>query len=106
MVGVAVTPGIDWIEVVLQVAIAAVGVAIAAAPTAGAASASSTGDPQPLGGRMRRRVVAARTLPDPLFGRSGFARLWVNAGGRVVKSGGNLGRTGAVVLGLHSDIGR
>ncbi|MGH3899260.1 MAG: GlsB/YeaQ/YmgE family stress response membrane protein [Pseudonocardiaceae bacterium] len=28
--GVAVTPGIDWIEIVLQVAVAAVGVAIAA----------------------------------------------------------------------------
>ena len=41
VVGVAVTPGVDWIEVVLQVAIAAVGVAIAA----GAASASSTDSP-------------------------------------------------------------
>jgi uncharacterized membrane protein YeaQ/YmgE (transglycosylase-associated protein family) len=30
VVGVAVTPGIDWIELVLQVAVAAVGVAITA----------------------------------------------------------------------------
>jgi uncharacterized membrane protein YeaQ/YmgE (transglycosylase-associated protein family) len=30
VIGVAVTPGIDWIEVVLQVAVAAVGVALAA----------------------------------------------------------------------------
>jgi uncharacterized membrane protein YeaQ/YmgE (transglycosylase-associated protein family) len=29
VVGVAVTPGIDWIEIVLQVAVAAAGVAIA-----------------------------------------------------------------------------
>jgi len=28
--GVAVTPGIDWIEIVLQVAVAAVGIALAA----------------------------------------------------------------------------
>jgi uncharacterized membrane protein YeaQ/YmgE (transglycosylase-associated protein family) len=31
VVGVAVTPGIDWIELVMQVALAAVGVTIAAA---------------------------------------------------------------------------
>jgi uncharacterized membrane protein YeaQ/YmgE (transglycosylase-associated protein family) len=30
MIGVAVTPGIDWIEVVLQVAVAAAGIALAA----------------------------------------------------------------------------
>ncbi len=30
VVGVAVTPGIDWIELVLQVAVAAVGVAVVA----------------------------------------------------------------------------
>ncbi len=30
VVGVAVTPGIDWIEILLQVAVAAAGVAIAA----------------------------------------------------------------------------
>jgi uncharacterized membrane protein YeaQ/YmgE (transglycosylase-associated protein family) len=30
VIGVAVTPGIDWIEIVLQVAVAAVGVALAA----------------------------------------------------------------------------
>jgi uncharacterized membrane protein YeaQ/YmgE (transglycosylase-associated protein family) len=30
VIGVAVTPGVDWIEIVLQVAVAAVGVAIAA----------------------------------------------------------------------------
>jgi uncharacterized membrane protein YeaQ/YmgE (transglycosylase-associated protein family) len=30
IVGVAVTPGIDWIELVLQVALAAIGVTIAA----------------------------------------------------------------------------
>ena len=30
VVGVAVTPGIDWIELVLQVAVAAIGVAIVA----------------------------------------------------------------------------
>jgi uncharacterized membrane protein YeaQ/YmgE (transglycosylase-associated protein family) len=30
VIGVAVTPGIDWIELVLQVAVAAVGVAVVA----------------------------------------------------------------------------
>lgn len=30
VVGVAVTPGIDWIELVLQVAVAAIGVAVVA----------------------------------------------------------------------------
>ena len=30
VIGVAVTPGIDWIEVVLQVAVAAAGIALAA----------------------------------------------------------------------------
>jgi len=29
--GVAVTPGIDWIEIVLQIAVAAVGISLAAA---------------------------------------------------------------------------
>jgi uncharacterized membrane protein YeaQ/YmgE (transglycosylase-associated protein family) len=30
VIGVAVTPGIDWIELVLQVAVAAIGVAVVA----------------------------------------------------------------------------